>query len=77
MNNNNSQENIGCPHCNISNTAEFWDSYTKEKEGIKDDRPYISASAPKDEHIEQEAYFVCPMCGREVPGVNLKREEEV
>lgn len=73
---NNLQESIGCPYCNQQNTAEFWDKVTKEREGIKDNSPYTSASAPKEQHAEQETYFDCPICGREVEGVKLIRRDD-
>lgn len=42
----NNQKSLGCPYCNVYNTAEFWDKVTKEREGIPEDGAYTSASAP-------------------------------
>lgn len=65
---------IKCPECKQTNTEDFWDSNTREEQGIDDKSTFISSGADKKEHEEVESYFNCPICNEEVKGVDLIKE---
>lgn len=62
---------LKCPECKQVNTVEFWDSQTKEQQGIDEKSHYMSAEAATKDHQEVESYYNCPICNEEVSGVDL------
>lgn len=64
---------IKCPKCEQSSTVDFWDTHTKNECGIAHDEPFVSSGDTKKKHDDQKTYFYCPVCEREVNGVDLER----
>lgn len=62
---------LKCPKCEHANAAKVWDEWTKKEVGIEESEPYLSIEDDMDEVIEEMAFFKCPVCNAEVPGVRL------
>jgi len=66
---------LGCPKCKYHNIVIFWDRITKKKRDISDDAQYISAGADIEDIQDQDSYYICPVCGHGVNGIDFLRDK--
>lgn len=71
-----SERLYGCPECGQYNNAEFWDSHTKEQEGIKQGMPYCSITCNMEDLDAFDPTFRCPICNEEVSGVEVRVKDK-